>query len=178
MYNSLFGQNLLDKTDCARIVIALARSNPAYELKRLFALNRQISVGVYTEDQKVSLWGRSGIYMIFRRKHEVTECLYVGATDHSVGDRLYRYMKELEDKSRPDENHPAAKKARLDGVKSTDNLYAHVVFKEDILNNLDPMYHYMYNTLDESVAEELNSRYNVKGKRRKCPTLLTNALSV
>jgi len=49
-----------------------------------------------------------GMYSI----HKGTHCLYVGESERSIGIRLSRWLKEINQKSRPDESHSAAKKYR------------------------------------------------------------------
>jgi hypothetical protein len=167
MYTTLFGEDRLSALEYAKLLIDIAYSRPIHNLHREPDLKHQISFRTYNADnnEKVSLHERPGIYMIFRKKFDVEECLYVGVSDSSIAYRLYRFIKELEDKSRDDESHPAAKKARKDGVKSTDKLYTRIIYKEDVFKNTDSFYHHLYNEIDEYIAFIMKARYN-KLKRK------------
>lgn len=68
---------------------------------------------LYTEDGILRVHEGShhndvGMYSI----HKESRCLYVGQSGRSIGTRLSRWIKEINQKSRPDENHSAAKKYR------------------------------------------------------------------
>lgn len=162
MFTTLFGEDKLSRLEYAKLLISMSNNRPAVSLRREPDLKHQISFRTYEieNDRKITLYSKPGIYSIFRRKFDYTECLYVGCTDSSISYRLYRFIKELEDKSRKDEDHPAAKKARKDGVKSTDDLFARYILKEDIINTTDPFYHQWYETIDEYMAYLLEARYN------------------
>lgn len=115
-------------------------------------------------NEKISLIDKPGIYMIFRQKFDVEECLYVGVSDSCIRYRLYRFLKELEEKSRKDEEHPAARKARKDGIKSTDSLHTRIIFKDDVIQNTDSFYHIWYGEIDEYIAHIMKARYNTVKK--------------
>jgi hypothetical protein len=162
MYTTLFGEDRLSALEYAKLLIDIAYSRPIHILQREPDIKHDISFRMYNADnnEKVPLYGRAGIYMIFRKKFDVEECLYVGVTGRSIATRLYRFIKELEGKSRKDENHPAAKKARKDGVKSTDHLYTRIIYKDDVLNHTDSFYHHLYDGIDENIAFIMKARYN------------------
>jgi hypothetical protein len=68
---------------------------------------------LYTEDgllreHETCHYNDVGMYSIHKESH----CLYVGESGRSIGTRLSRWIKEINQKSRPDENHSAAKKYR------------------------------------------------------------------
>jgi hypothetical protein len=68
---------------------------------------------LYTEDgilreHETCHYNDVGMYSI----HKASHCLYVGESGRSIGTRLSRWIKEINQKSRPDENHSAAKKYR------------------------------------------------------------------
>jgi hypothetical protein len=167
MYTTLFGEDRLSALEYAKLLIDIAYSRPVHTLKREPDTEHQISFRTYDLDngKKVTLYDKPGIYMIFRQKFDVEECLYVGVSGRSIATRLYRFIKELEGKSRKDEKHPAANKARKDGIKSTDQLYMRYILREDIIKNTDSFYHHLYSEIDEYIAHLMKSRYN-KVKRK------------
>ena len=162
MFTTLFGEDKLSKLEYAKLLISLSNNRSAVSLRREPDLVHEISFRTYdtSNDKKITLNCKPGIYAIFRRKFNDVECLYVGCSDCSISYRLYRFIKELEGKSRKDEDHPAAKKARKDGVKSTDDLFARYILKEDIIRSTDPFYHQWYDDIDEYMAYLLDARYN------------------
>jgi hypothetical protein len=92
--------------------------------------------------------------------------VYVGESKWSIDQRLRRFFKEAEGKSRHDESHPAAKKAREDGVYSTDMFFVKFV-DYDIMNEvdrIDPNYKVAYKkvSIDKYVASILESKYNTR----------------
>lgn len=170
MYVNLFGEEMLEREEYAKVLIGLSHTRPVYDIKRKFDIEHQISFRIYNEEEYVYLSDVPGIYMIFRVKNDTPECLYVGETDRSIRNRIYRFIKELEGKSRHDEKHPGATRARLDGVKSTDNLFVRVIHKTDILSKIDPYYYHVYDSIDEDIAYIMKSRYNIKVSKKKWPT--------
>lgn len=162
MFTTLFGEEKLSRLEYAKLLISLSENRPPIFLRRHLDLKHQISFGTYDlqNDKRIVVSQKPGIYTLFRRKFNSDECLYVGCTDCDIRNRIYRFIKELEGKSRKDETHPAATKARRDGIKSTDDLYARYILKEDVMKTTDPFYHTWYETIDEYMAYVLNSRYN------------------
>lgn len=68
---------------------------------------------LYTDDgvlreRELCHYNEAGMYSIHKQSH----CLYVGESGRSIGTRLSRWIKEINQKSRRDENHSAAKKYR------------------------------------------------------------------
>jgi hypothetical protein len=68
---------------------------------------------LYTEagilrEHEICHYNDVGMYSI----HKASQCLYVGESGRSIGTRLSRWIKEINQKSRPDEKHLAAKKYR------------------------------------------------------------------
>jgi hypothetical protein len=164
VFTTLFGEDKLSKHEYAKLLISIAFSRTPICLRREPDLRYQISFRLYNtdNDSKVHLYNVPGIYIISRLKFDEEEFLYAGSTGRSISNRLYRWTKELEGKSRKDENHPAAKKARKDGVKSTDNIVARYITKAEVESITDSFYHHWFDEMDEFIAYILNCRYNTE----------------
>jgi hypothetical protein len=162
VFTTLFGEDKLSKHEYAKLLISIAFSRAPILLRREPDLHHEISFRLYNieNDDKVHLYDVPGIYIISRMKFDQEEFLYCGSTGRSISTRLYRWIKELEGKSRKDETHPAARKARRDGVKSTDNLLARYITKAEVQSITDMFYHQWFDEIDEFVAYILNARYN------------------
>lgn len=109
----------------------------------------------------------SGIYSIWNGIPEKSNCLYVGGTNFSISSRIYRFMKELLNLSRRDENHPAAKKCRYSG-QNPYNIYVKYISRAEfpiIINNPIIMNEIKLELIvDEYVAKLLNAKHNKKVK--------------
>ena len=105
----LFGNIILDANDVADILIQNSvrelKINSAPNTKQGFSLC--VGDGIVRENDK-GYHNIKGIYAIFLDN----QCLVVGKSDKSIGMRLSRFVKENWNKSRRDENYPAAKKYR------------------------------------------------------------------
>ena len=156
MARTLFGDEYKSPYEIARKIVTKGYSEPFYKIKS--SVIDGISVSFHDDaDRRISL-NRPGLYAIYRQNQENLECLYVGKSDANVSYRVYRFIKELGKKSRKDESHPAGKKARMKGVRLTDNLLVKVVDIE----HLDDKHRKL--PLDEYAAVLLKSRFN---KRKK-----------
>jgi hypothetical protein len=163
--STLWGE-ALNTHDIAKILVKdhLVRT-PYLGMKRNFETAADISVHFYKHGERISLHNQTGVYVYYRRILNSVECLYVGYTEESYSYRAYRWIKELERKSRHDENHPAAALARDKyGVRSTDNFYMKIIPYRTILNvykqnNCIPVGD--CHMIDEHIAFELNSLCNV-----------------
>lgn len=99
----------------------------------------------------------AGIYCIYKD----TECLYVGFSSVSMWTRIYRFLKELDNKSHHQESHSAAKKAREDGISSSDNLYIKVVRLSELPSVPETARVFVnIEKLDEHIATMLKAKYN------------------
>ena len=162
MIDTLFGP-VPDTRDLARKIISKGMNAPFYRI-RWQMTPKGISFDVWHEDTlecdlaKAILKG-SGIYSIYRKKNNDMECLYVGMSFSSMEYRIYRFFKELSGKSRPDEDHPGARKALLDGVKVSDDFYIKIMSLDDVPSMPENGY-YVLEKLDESIAFLLKAKYN------------------
>jgi hypothetical protein len=160
MAYDLFGREYTSNYEIARKIVTKGYSKPFIRISRhpAYPTTHENILTYYDEDgEKVSLH-RPGLYSIYRKIGDGYECLYVGQSNSNIGYRIYRFMKELEGRSRKDESHPGAKKARKRGVKPTDNLYLKIVD----MNEIDPQYHHL--PLDEYVVPLLSPKFNKKRK--------------
>jgi hypothetical protein len=156
MAQTLFGDEYTSPYEIARKIVTKGYSEPFYKIRS--SIIDGVSVSFHDEaDRKVNL-NRSGLYAIYRQNQEDLECLYVGKSDTNISYRVYRFIKELCRKSRKDESHSGGKKARMKGVRLTDNLLVKVVS----IDHLNSKYQNL--PLDEYAAVLLKSRFN---KRRK-----------
>ncbi len=155
----LFGTMHYEPRDVARKAITMALQNPFYKIETYWA-----GVQFYDENkQQVSLANKYGLYAIYKGD----TCLYVGQTFSSIYYRIYRFQKELLGLSRHDENHPAASKARLDGITDLHGCMIKFIPHHEVLaeiDKLDPDYRRVYGhfPLDEYAAPMLKARYNTR----------------
>lgn len=153
-----------DKIKLSQIIVEHGKLLPFYKVDVICGdLFTFLSPRLLDEDRE--LWCDMpyypGIYCFYQSKKE---CLYVGQTDYSIYNRIYRFMKELLDRSRSDESHSAARKARLDGI-SSDEIYMKYMSKYDIKNLMDcANINVSLDDIDEYIAYTLKSRYNVRVK--------------
>ena len=110
-------------------------------------------------DLTKSMLKGGGLYTIYRKKNDKMECLYVGISFSSMEYRIYRFFKELSGKSRPDEDHPGARKALLDGVKVSDDFYIKIM-SLDNLPSMPENGYYVLEKLDQNIAFLLKAKYN------------------
>lgn len=169
MYKDVFGELHFEPIDVAQKIVSYGVSSPFYTIREEYAHGFNTNIHIYDETNKrISLSRIPGLYAIFSPDEK--ECLYVGQTGLSIGRRIYRFDKETKGKSRPDENHPAAAKARQDGIESLDGMKIKFIDTQDIIDSvikLDPNYSVCFGNvvLDPYVAKIMKSKYNtiVKG---------------
>ena len=106
MTSNLYGERIYELDELCSIINQRAMRNGVFELKHSYDSDKQ---GFWTIPQtNFSLHKLPGFYSIF--KDDVLE--YIGRSDSDIGNRLSRFVKEVNLKSRHDENHPAGKKWR------------------------------------------------------------------
>jgi hypothetical protein len=106
---NLFGAHIITADEIADSLLA---SNPRH-FKIAITPDTISGFELYTEDgilkeHEPGRHGEVGMYSIHKGSH----CLYVGESGRSIGTRLSRWIKEINQKSRSDESHSAAKKYR------------------------------------------------------------------
>ena len=150
----LYGDIYIDNWDYARKIVTLGYSRPFYHINSFVTPNRECSISFLEEgftflQPKYSEIDCSGLYAIYEKTANDMSCLYTGASDYSMRQRVYRFVKELHGVSRHDENHPGAKKARRAGV-NPNNLLVKFFPKSEFpkVENLVVE----YETLDETIA--------------------------
>lgn len=160
---TLWGERL-NTHDIAKILLKEEFNTPYIGLKRNFDSDAEISISFYKNGNRISLNNRTGVYVIFRRIVNSLECLYVGYTEESYSYRSYRWIKELEGKSRDDEYHYGAAIARDEyGVKSSDNFYMKIIPYDRIMHVYEKYNCYPSadaKMIDEHIAHELNALCN------------------
>lgn len=159
MLRDVFGDMHYEPRDVARKAITMALHLPFYNIETYWS-----GVQFYDENKnQVSLSNKYGLYAIYKDN----VCLYVGQTFSSIYYRIYRFQKELLGLSRHDENHPAASKARLDGLKDLHGCKIKYIPHDIVLAEIDKVdgeYRRVYGSfpLDEYAAPLLKARYNTR----------------
>ena len=162
----LYGESYVSNWDYARKIVTLGAKLPFYKVHSFVTSNNGCSVAFFMEGFKFFQPRHSeidvpGLYAIYEKTWNSLSCLYTGTSNYSMHQRVYRFVKELHDVSRHDEDHPAGKKARLAGV-SPDNIYVKF-FPQSEFPKVENL-RVEYETLDETCAILLKSRFN-KRKR-------------
>jgi hypothetical protein len=160
----LYGDTYVDNWDYARKIVTLGMGLPFYKVFSYELLNDGLGMSLHREGtffRKADITGVNGggLYVLYEKTKTQTSCLYVGATEYSMRQRVYRFMKELHDVSRDDEKHPAATKARFHGV-TPNCIYAKFMPIRMMPKMKNLRIDFM--TLDETCAILLKSRYNVR----------------
>lgn len=165
MSTDLYGDSYTDNWEYARKIVTLGLKRPFYRVDSI-VVGKKCSIAFFEENfgtfqPRYNEIDTAGLYAIYEKTSTSISCLYVGRTGYSMHQRVYRFMKELYGISRHDEDHPAAKKARKAGVEPN-NIYVKFFPSSEFpkLNNV----RIDYDTLDETCAVLLKSRFN---KRKK-----------
>lgn len=109
-----------------------------------------------------SIAERPGIYTIYKGVpgEEDSICIYAGYSTNTMRGRIYRFFKELNNLSRPDEGFPAAKKARKENDLNPNNIHCKLVF----IDQHPPKNEIDMKKVGEHVVHLINPRYNDNGK--------------
>ena len=153
MPTDLYGGNYLSYRDVARKLITIGATKPFYNVH----IDNTNTI-VYTVGNERASLNFPGLYVIYRKTDNKLEALYTGHSDSTINHRIYRFIKELQNRSRPDENHYGAKKARQHGVKPTDTFLVKVLPKSEIPRFND--FYYNISRVDECIAHLLKTRFN------------------
>lgn len=170
---NLFGEKYESLEDYAKRLITVGYNQPTYKI-RIRGIDYYPTKGLQfdlidNDDNIIKDTNCSGIYSIWEGMPKKDNCLYVGGSVHGLRQRIYRFIKELCDVSRPDESHPAGKKCRYHKI-NPHNLYVKFLRKEDfpemineklVMKNDNSIEQY----IDEYVAPQLKSRFNKKVKK-------------
>jgi hypothetical protein len=151
---NLVGEHIISVDDIADRLLS---ANPEY-FKIAIKPDTVQGFELYTEEGILKEYQQcyymvDGMYSI----HKGTHCLYVGESGRSIGTRLSRWIKEINQKSRPDESHSAAKKYRsmwgndLNGM--TVRLYP---CREQVS--------FSRKQIEKALIRKLNPLLNVRGK--------------
>lgn len=166
MRSTLFDGLVYEDADIAKKMIMKGLRNPF--LKIVADQNRHSFFKNITlkfldgNDNVVSLANTPGFYAIFRD----LDCLYVGQTNVSIYGRVYRFVKELMDLSRDDENHSGAVKARKMGITIHDNLQLKYLENYEIAKIYEDCNLNFFNRdtshLDEHIAFQMKALCNTR----------------
>lgn len=163
----LYGDTYIDNWDYARKIVTKGMNLPFYKVHSHITSRGGCSMSLTSEhfpflppDSKTISTG--GLYAIYEGNWNNMSCLYVGASLFSMKQRVFRFMKELHGVSRHDEDHPAARKARRDGINP--NTIFVKFFPIQLFPSNVNMRVYDVLNLDETCAILLKSRYNKKRK--------------
>ena len=167
MATDLYGETYIDSWDYARKIVTKGMRLPFYQISSFVTPDNGCSIAFFEEGyqflqpryQEIDC---PGLYAIYEKSKNSLTCIYTGSSKYSMRQRVYRFIKEIRGVSRPDEDHPGAKKARNAGV-NPENLYVKFFPRSEFprITNVKVD----YETLDETVAILLKSRFNTK---RKC----------
>ena len=144
----------------AKRIVKQGMKNPFYTMSATITDKGVTVILQNSQGEFSNLSGRAGYYCIYREKNKKLECLYVGKTDSSLQNRIHRWAKGVAGKLRPDENHAAATKARLDGVKLSDKIMIKTIEMDEVNRLVDDKF-IRSEPLDEWIAPLLKSKYNV-----------------
>lgn len=150
---NLYGETYLTYRDVARKLVTMGIHKPFYKLH----LDDDNNISYTLGNEKVSL-NVPGFYVIYRKLEDKLEALYAGYSDSTISHRIYRFIKELQGRSRHDENHPAAKKARRHGVKDTDTFLIKAIPRSEV-PKFDNFY-YEIEKVDECIAHLVKAKFN------------------
>ena len=159
----LYGDKCVNGWEYARKIVTKGANLPFYKLIVIPGLF-STTVDLQSEDYKFVPREKlyvPGFYAVYRRTLKTTECLYVGYSAADMHHRLYRFGKEFLDRSREDEDHPAARKIRNAGIPMHE-LYVKFMPKTDFPECKNARFD--LNTLDETLAILLKSRFNERKK--------------
>jgi hypothetical protein len=106
MVTNLYNEVVMSIEDICETLEQRAMRNGIFNL--YYNLNSE-KQGIWTSPKPhVSLHGLPGLYSIFRHN----QLMYIGKSSKDIGMRLGRFVKEVNNQSRLDENHPAGDKWR------------------------------------------------------------------
>lgn len=155
MPTDLYGATFAGYREVARKIITIGAAKPFYKL----TVDDNNRISYLHGNEKVAL-NFPGFYVIYRQQEGELEPLYSGYSSAAICNRIYRFMKELQGRSRPDESHPAARKMRRYGVKPTDVFLVKALSKEEIPDY--STFYYELDKVDECIAYLLKTKYNNK----------------
>ena len=166
MATDLYGETYVDNWDYARKIVTLGYSKPFYRVNSVVTSDRECHITFFEEDNtfiqpRPSDIDCAGLYAIYEKTPTSLSCLYTGGSKYSMRQRVYRFVKELHGISRHDESHPGAKKARRAGV-NPNNLLVKFFPKDEFPETENLIIE--YETLDETCAILLKSRFNTRKK--------------
>ena len=160
-YDLVYGTEILSEHDIAR------------EIYKRLNQKEYVPVSSAETDKGVSLdvEGRlpcdMGLYLIYRKdKFGQYECLYSG--QGNIRNRIYRFEKERNDKSRSDECHSASKKIRqLEYLHHKEQIYVQFMSKHERDSVvLDVLYnHLKLKNIDEHIATFAKALFNKRIKK-------------
>jgi len=163
MEMNLFGEFRMTPGDYAKKIVRAGYAKPFYKV-HTYLEQKGVSCIIRSETDGDWLDPGPGLYAIYRRTEQGLECLYVGHSHNNCSIRIYRFMKELANKSHPLESHSGAKKARWAGVKIGDDILVKVLYYSEMKELFQKDY-FDANGLDENIAVLLDARFN---ERRRC----------
>lgn len=169
----LYGEEYESLSEYSKKLVKLESQRPSYKVRVnsiSYYPHSGLSISLIDDVTKQELKESSyspGIYSVWDGVPNKSNCLYVGGTNYCIRQRVYRFMKELFDLSRDDEDHPAAKKCRRMG-QDPHNIYVKFIPRDEfpIITNANAMIQEIKLELivDEYMAKELKARYNRKTK--------------
>jgi hypothetical protein len=167
MPKDIYGDLYLDGDSLAVLVSETLKAEP---LNKLVIGKNKVNglfVSVFDNSGEKVVLNKKGVYAIYEKKRNRVTCLYVGKSDgkNCIGRRLYRWGIGIYNiNKRYEQSHPAASKARKDGITTSKNLYVNFLTWDQIdriMPKIDKRY--KKSILDEKVAFAMRSKYNERG---------------
>lgn len=155
MQKNLFGENVIDGRDYARKIITEAskRNHNAY-VDLLELTSNGVKLKVVDENNEHINISIPGFYAIYQ--HE--DCLYAGVSELEIWDRVYRFVKEVANKSRFDECHSGGIKARRADREPYNLRVWYLPMSE--LPKINGIKNFRLRDVDKYIATNLNALYN------------------
>lgn len=161
-YDLTSGNEILTEHDIAEKIFEYASKKQFIEV-----LSNTTDKGVTLDLPMTELPDTPGIYLIYHKdSFNQYECMYAG--EGNIRHRVYRFEKEIADKSRQDESHSAAKKARRTGfIRHGDPIYVKYLTKAERDSIVvDTLCNYLrLKNIDEHVAHLAKAKFNKKVKK-------------
>jgi hypothetical protein len=152
MVTNLYGEIVHGLDDICKLVNKRSMENGVFKLN--YNINSEKQGFWFNPLPYFSTHSTPGFYAIF--KNNTLE--YIGYSSSSIGCRISRFVKEVNCKSRSDENYPAARKWRRWNGNNFDG--CHIMFAEFEKHEVK-QYGYSYEAIEKALICEHKPRMNI-----------------